>query len=111
MPLVKLLKNAALAQSAAFLLLASGCVTEIQKPLAQTNLFTVRSGDDIRLSWITRRGEEYSVWYADALGKGAQWKVLPGCERLIGTGEQMEKTDRVASGGQRYYRIVTKPAK
>lgn len=105
-------RQAVLASGAAFLLLAaSGCVTEIEKPLSQTNLFSVRSGDEIRLSWITRKGEEYQVWYSDTLGKGASWHVLPGCERLLGTGEQLEKTDHVSSGGQRYYRIVTKPAK
>ena len=103
-------RNAILAAGVAFVLLTAGCVTEIQKPIAQTNLFTTRSGDDIRISWASRKGEQYSIWYSDKLGGGGQWTVLPGCERINGTGEQIEKTDRVIGGGQRYYRIVTKPA-
>lgn len=91
-------------------LLQVSCVTEVEKPLAQTNLFTTRSGDQIRISWVSRPGEQYSVWYSDTLGKGAQWKVLPGAERVSGTGDQIERTDQVPGGGQRYYRIVTKPA-
>ena len=92
-------------------LLVAGCVTEIQQPLTQTNLFTARSGDTVALSWASKRGEQYAIWYADSLGSGTQWKPLPGCERIDGTGATIEKTDHLAIGQQRYYRIVTKPAK
>lgn len=109
------MKRASTARLAALLLgvalLSTGCVTEIQQPLTQTNLFTARSGDTVALSWASKRGEQYAIWYAESLGGGSQWKVLPGCERLDGTGGTIEKTDRLPIGTQRYYRIVTKPAK
>lgn len=97
-----------------FVLLAlsgiAGCVTEIQKPVAKTALFTTRTGDQAVLSWQSKAGEIYAVRYSESREGGAQWKVLPGCERISGTGEVIEKTDEVPVGTERYYRLIIVPA-
>lgn len=90
--------------------ICAGCVTEIVRPAAQTALFTTRAGDQVALSWKSKLGEQYSIWYATSRESGSKWIVLPGCERLDGTGDVMQKTDQVPAGVQRYYRIVVAPA-
>ena len=95
----------------ALLLASAGCVTEIQKPAAQIKLFTTRVGDEVTLSWQTRPGEQYAIMYSETRGGGGHWTALPGCERIDGTGETLQKNDEVAAGMQRYYRLVVVPAK
>jgi hypothetical protein len=88
----------------------SACVTEIQKPVSEVALFTTRAGDQVGISWMSRPGETYAVYYAESRQSGVQWKVLPGCERVAGTGGTIEKIDHVPAGMPRYYRLVVVPA-
>ncbi len=97
--------------AAIILFSAAGCVTEVEKPLAQTALFTTRVGEEVTLSWKSKIGEQYSLWYAETRDANSRWNVLPGCERINGTGENIQKTDQVPAGVQRYYRIIIAPAK
>ena len=92
-------------------LLGSGCVTVVERPVTQTALFTTRAGDDVTLSWQSRIGETYAIRYAESREGGAQWAVLPGCERISGTGGVIQKEDKVPAGTPRYYRLIVVPAK
>lgn len=89
----------------------SACVTEIQKPVTEVALFTTRAGDQVGISWMSKAGELYAVQYAESRQSGVQWKVLPGCERVAGTGATIQKIDHVPPGVPRYYRLVVVPAK
>jgi hypothetical protein len=91
--------------------LVAGCVTEIEKPVTQAALFTTRVGDDVTLSWQSKAGENYAIRYAGSRSSGSLWEVLPGCERIAGTGEVIQKADKVPAGTQRYYRLIVVPAK
>ena len=88
----------------------SACVTEIQKPVSEVALFTTRAGDQVGISWKSKLGETYAVHYAESRQSGVQWKVLPGCERVPGTGDTIEKVDHVPAGVPRYYRLIVVPA-
>lgn len=92
-------------------LLLSACVTEIQKPVTEAALFTTRAGNDVKISWQSKPGEMYAIHYSESRRSGSQWKILPGCERVSGTGGMIEKTDRVPAGTPRYYRLIVVPAK
>ncbi len=87
------------------LLSLSGCVSEIVKPEREIVIMATRVGDEYKVSWQSKQGEQYVVWYSETLGKGSQWKILPGCEHVVGTGEFIEKTDHVPVGLQHYYHI------
>lgn len=91
--------------------LVAGCVTEIQKPVTEAALFTTRAGDQVRISWQSKPGELYAIHYSASRQSGSSWQVLPGCERIAGTGGTIEKSDRVPAGTPRYYRLVIVPAK
>lgn len=91
----------------------AGCrtvrVIEEDRPLADTTLVVVQSEGLMRLSWQSQAGFGYSVWYADRRDAKARWQVLPGAERLIGTGATMEFSDPVQPGRPRYYRLQAAP--
>lgn len=95
----------------ATLLCAPGCVTEIVKPATSVDLFSTRAGDKVALSWKTKPGETYAIQYASQLSGGGKWTVLPGADRILGTGRVHEMVDQVPGGQQRYYRIIVVPAK
>ena len=86
-------------------LLVAACVTEYEKPLTRVELTVTRSDDVVTLRWKTKIGETYIITYADSFGAGARWNALPGCERVAGTGDFIEKNDSVPINVRRYYNI------
>lgn len=93
-------------------LCAAGCATvrEEQKPLTGTTLVVTRAGGQTQLGWASQLGWNYTVLYAERRDKGAAWKVLPGADRLRGTGGPISFNDRVPGGQSRYYRLQATPA-
>ena len=93
--------------------LGAGCrtvrVIEQDRPLADTTLVVIQSDGRMLLSWQSRQGLNYSVWYADRRDAKARWQVLPGAERMVGTGATMEVSDPILAGRPRYYRLQTAP--
>ena len=108
----RVLRWMSLAVAAGVCIVSTACVHEIIKPIADTRLFVTHVGDTAVITWQSKAGEEYSIWYANNPEQGlpATWQVLPGSERIAGTGGNIEKTDIVPGGVARYYRIVTRPA-
>lgn len=95
------------------LCLGEGCrtvrVIEQDRPLADTTLVVIQAEGRMLLSWQSRVGIGYSVWFADRRDAKARWQVLPGAERLVGTGATMEISDPILSGRPRYYRLQAAP--
>ena len=91
------------------LMLSSGCVTEevINPDAIQVRLFVTRAGggEETHISWLSEKELIYTVLYADRLDAQAQWKTLEGAIQLRGTGKNIELTDRVPVGVDRYYRL------
>lgn len=88
--------------------LAAGCVSEQvrgPRPVEQITLTVVRSADRVQLSWPTKRGQKYTVLYAEARRPDVPWKPLPSAQNLIGTGGTLTVEDRVPEGRNRYYRL------
>ena len=86
----------------------AGCVHEVVEPVRETVYVATRSGDDLTLSWVAKRGMYYNVFYADRRGADAKWALHPRGTNLRAAedGEQMTLTDRVPNGKNRYYRLV-----
>lgn len=94
-------------------LAGAGCksirVVEEQRPLAETTLMVTRAGDDMSMSWNTIPGALYAVFYADRRDAKARWQLVPGGERVVGTGSPVTIKDRVPAGKPRYYRVQLLP--
>ena len=71
----------------------------------KATLIVTRSADKAHLSWESKIGATYSVLYARGWDADANWKVLPGAERVLGTGAQISLTDKIPAGAQRLYRL------
>lgn len=101
--------RAALAAAALCLLAGVACVHEVVEPVRETTYVTTRSGDQVTLSWVAKRGLYYNVFYADKRGPGASWTLHPDGINLRGVvdGQQMSLTDRVPLGTERVYRLMT----
>lgn len=93
------------------LIVLTGCVSEIVKPEREIVIMATRVGSEYKVGWQSKSGEQYVVWYSETLGKGSQWKILPGGERVVGTGEFIEMSDHVPVGSQHYYHIEKAGAK
>jgi len=92
----------------AVLLAGAGCVHEVVEPVRETVYVATRSGDDLTLTWVAKRGMYYNVFYSDRRGADARWTLHPRGTNLRASedGEQMELTDRVPNGKARFYRLV-----
>ncbi|NLB65133.1 MAG: hypothetical protein GX803_01515 [Lentisphaerae bacterium] len=99
-----------LAVGLALALAAGGCMTvrEELQPVRETTLTTARSGDQITISWIGRKGMYYTVLYADSMSARSKWRALPDAVNIPGlvTGEPIVVHDRVRAGQQRVYRLL-----
>lgn len=88
---------------------AWGCMTirEEVQPLRETTLTVARSAGNVTLSWIGVKGMFYTVMYADSMGGGARWKILPDAINIssMASGEPIVVHDRVAPNQPRYYRL------
>lgn len=92
---------------------AVGCATvRMEKqPVLETTLMVTRAGDETTLSWASDAGLTYVILFAEARDSKARWQVLPGAERVRGTGATVVWHDRVPSGTTRYYRLQGLPAR
>ncbi len=88
-------------------LFSVGCVRVDVKPPGDTRLIVTRGGDFSTLTWESRPGMAYTVWFTASRGAGSSWSVLPGAERIRGTGSALTWRDRAT--GERYYRLVAQP--
>lgn len=92
------------------LVISFGCMTihEEVQPLRETTLTVARSAGDVTLSWVGVRGVYYTVMYADAMGGGARWKILPDAINIpaMVSGEPIIVHDRVEPNRPRYYRLT-----
>lgn len=87
-------------------LLLSGCVTVPgETKLAQTTLMTARAGNTAKLSWETKPGVYYTIFYAVSRKATSAWKPLPQATKLRGTGSTIEITDHIPGNQNRVYRI------
>ncbi len=95
------------------LLLTTGCVTEQINPeddgRLETRLIVTRSGNEVNLSWRSRMHVVYTLYYGASRSSGAQWQVVPGAERVVGTGDTVYFKDRVPANQPRFYRIMAMP--
>ena len=88
--------------------LAGGCVSEQVggvNPIEQTTLTVVRTADRAQISWLSKKGQHYTVIYSDDRRHDVPWKPLPDAQNLIGTGETLTVEDQVPEGRNRYYRL------
>lgn len=88
--------------------LAGGCVSEEAggtRPIEQTTLIVVRTADRAQLSWISKKGQKYTVLYSDDRRPDVPWKPLPDAHNLVGTGATLTAEDRMPEGRTRYYRL------
>lgn len=65
-----------------------------------------RNAEEAILSWPSKRGETYTILYADSRDTRAKWQPLPAAARVVGTGETMTIRDPVPANQPRYYRIL-----
>ena len=83
---------------------------EVEAPLAETTMIVTRSGDTVNLQWASQPNMDYLVWYTDQRGTRGTWKILPGSERIRGTGKPVVIRDLPPRGQNRYYRVQAVPA-
>ena len=75
----------------------TGCSTPT--PPEHTPKLGIAQNSDGMLTFAitTEVGYEYAIYYEDP--KTQSWKVIPGCERIKGTGEQVEIQKKFNSRG------------
>lgn len=99
---------------ACLMITGTGCVTrrEIrpEKALSDTRLFITRSGDKVTLSWDSKPDRAYTIYYNTTRKARSAWKVLPGFDRIRGTGRTLMYSDRVPAEEPRHYRLQSEPA-
>jgi hypothetical protein len=78
------------------LLASSGCVSKKIEPEHNPKLGVSQSSDGmVTMRLDTVVGYKYSIIYEDP--KDRQWKTMPGCESIRGTGEPVEIRKRFNS--------------
>ena len=78
-------------------LMLPGCSTP-PLPEHKPKLGVAQNSDGmLTFSITTEVGYEYAIYYEDP--KTRSWKVIPGCERIRGTGEQVEIRKKFNSRG------------
>ncbi|VGO15645.1 hypothetical protein PDESU_04230 [Pontiella desulfatans] len=79
---------------AAGLLVSVGCVSKKVEPEHKPKLGISQSTDGIlTMSLDTEVGYKYSILYLDP--KEKRWKMMKGCESIMGTGKTIEIQKRV----------------
>ena len=69
--------------------MAVGCVSEQISPDYKPKMGVAQNADgSIVFALQTRVEYEYSIYFEDP--RSGEWKVIPGCERIRGTGETIE---------------------
>lgn len=67
----------------------------------------VRGGQEVQLTWQSRRGQVYNVLFTDSVGNNARWEILPGYVNMTGTGEDFRAVDYVPTHIKRRYKLDT----
>ena len=100
--------------TACFLMLlvsVTGCATqrvEIEdKHKDATRLYVARAGTAVTLAWDSAPDRAYAVFYNQTRNGKTAWRVLPGFDRIRGTGRRIQFTDTVPLNQARYYRLHT----
>lgn len=76
----------------------SGCKSTPDVPEHKPKLGVAQNSDGIVTFAITTEvGYEYAIYYEDP--KTQSWKLIPGCDRIKGTGEQVEMKKKFRSRG------------
>ena len=79
-------------------LLCGGCVSEQISPDYKPKMGVAQSADGyVTFALQTRVEYEYAIYYQDP--RTYEWKVIPGCERIRGTGETVEIKKKFNSRG------------
>ena len=87
----------------------SACVSE-PVPQSNTNLIVTRAGSSVNMQWQSETDKIYTVLYSDSLS-GAKWQILPGAQKLRGTGRLIQLQDNPPAGRPRYYDLHIELAK
>lgn len=78
-------------------LLVGGCSTP-KEPEHRPKLGVAQNSDGVvTFALTTKLGYEYAIYYEDPKTMG--WKLLPGCEAIKGTGEQVQVQKHFRSRG------------
>jgi len=76
----------------------TGCSSTPDVPEHKPKLGVAQNSDGIVTFAITTEvGYEYAIYYEDP--KTESWKLIPGCDRIKGTGEQVELQKKFNSRG------------
>lgn len=71
----------------------------------ETTLFVTQAGDTVTMQWKSEPGIQYTILFAENRGSQARWQPLAGAIRIPGTGSEIQWTDTVPRGAQRFYRL------
>lgn len=92
------LKTGAKLAVLAGVLALSGCTSTPELPEHKPKLGVAQNSDGIVTFAITTAvGYEYAIYYEDP--KTRSWKLIPGCDRIRGTGEQVQIEKKFNSRG------------
>jgi hypothetical protein len=91
------------------LVLFSGCV---QTPVYSdqpnpARLIIAKGTNGVNMQWKGEKGMEYALYYRDTVGVDTTWKLVPGFERVVGTGKMIEYSDTSPTAKTRSYRVHT----
>jgi len=94
--------------------LLGGCATKRvilnEKSNSESRLIVARSGSDVTLAWESEPSSAYTIRYSRTLGKKSEWRILPGFDRIRGTGRKVTYKVTVPVNEPRYFRLYTFPA-
>lgn len=86
--------------------LLAGCVSKVVEQPHPPPLMIARNSEGVvTMQWDTKPGWYYTIFYQD--NPSSNWKVLPGANRLRGTGKPLNAQDRVdPKRSPRRYRVL-----
>ena len=93
--------------------IGTGCVQSqafAEKP-EPSRLMISRGANGVNMQWKGLEGAFYALYYRDAGAADQGWKIVPGYERVAGTGALIQYRDTAPTARSRKYRVHTlKPA-
>lgn len=94
--------------------LLTGCATKRvilnEKSHNDPRLIEARSGGDVTLAWDSKPNSAYTIRYSQTQGRNSQWRIVPGLDRIRGTGRRITYNIKVPVNETRYFRLHTFPA-
>lgn len=94
----------------ALALLVAGCASTggsgaaAGVPVSRAKIVKTQSGQTVTLEWPTEPGERYTIVYSPDLEDMTQWKILPGYNGILATGERTRCTFQAPAPGRIHYR-------